>query len=46
VIDGSYGLWVDLHTIVAESGIETIKRFYLDTSDMFGDPYNFLIFSK
>ena len=46
VVDGSYGLWVDLHTTIAESGIETIKRFYLDTSGMFGDPYNFLIFSK
>lgn len=41
---GSYGLWLDLYISTSNTGDGVIlKRYYLDSSTMFGDPYNFLI---
>ena len=47
ITSGSYGLYLDLYvkTSGSDSGF-TRKRFWLDSSNMFGNPYNFLIFSS
>lgn len=47
IIKGSYGLRMDVYTSISnkKQGLY-LKRFYLDSSMMFGDPYNFIIFSQ
>lgn len=40
---GHYGLWLDVYILMSEDRKTVIqKRFYLDSKDMFGDPYNFI----
>ena len=47
IVKGSYGLRMDVYTSISnkKQGLY-LKRFYLDSSMMFGDPYNFIIFSQ
>lgn len=46
ITSGSYGLYLDLYVKTNSSDDKfTKKRFWLDSADMFGNPYNFLIFS-
>lgn len=41
---GHYGLWLDVYILMSEERKTVIqKRFYLDSKDMFGDPYNFIV---
>lgn len=41
---GHYGLWLDVYILMSEERkTATQKRFYLDSKDMFGDPYNFIV---
>lgn len=42
---GSYGLRVDFYVPVGESGNYVVKTAYMDSKDMFGNPYAFTIFS-
>jgi hypothetical protein len=47
ITSGSYGLWLDLYISTSETGDGYIlKRFYLDSSTMFGNPYNFLFYAE
>lgn len=42
MVSGSYGLCLDVYISIG-NGNTILKHFYLDSSTMFGDPYNFLI---
>ena len=43
--DGSYGLRLDILG-VNQNGLQEIKRYYLDSSDMYGNPYQYSTFYK
>jgi hypothetical protein len=43
--DGSYGLRLDILGI-NQNGLQEIKRYYLDSSDMYGNPYQYSTFYK
>lgn len=43
--DGSYGLRLDILGI-NKNGLQEIKRYYLDSSDMYGNPYQYSTFYK
>jgi hypothetical protein len=46
ITSGSYGLYLDLYVSVTGKEEDCMrKRFWLKSSDMFGDPYNFIIYS-
>jgi hypothetical protein len=43
---GNYGLRLDLFSDPSEDNSEDylVNSLYLDAADMFGDPYNFLVY--
>lgn len=44
-IKGAYGLRLDVLGVTA-TGLTEFRRFYLDASEMFGNPYRYITFSK
>lgn len=44
-IKGAFGLRLDILGVTA-TGLTEFRRFYLDASEMFGNPYRYITFSK